>query len=101
MENITQQQKQQMDNELKQLEQDIATGNLVITRNYKGELSVSNWNNTSSAKAGWCEGCALAQLATSGSWIIRNKLASYGIQKNKEFVVASHNDHTHKPGHNH
>jgi len=93
--------KKVMNDELKQLEQDIATGKVIVTRNYRGELSVSGWSTSGAAKASWCEGCALAEMATSGSWLVRSKLAALGLQKGKEFVAATHNSHNHKVGGQH
>jgi hypothetical protein len=91
---ITEEVKKLRDETLKDFEVQLALGKVVIVRNNKGELQISNWNQTSAAKAGWCSGCILRQIATNGSWVAKNKLAAMGVT-NKPFVMANHNSHSH------
>jgi len=91
---ITEEVKKLRDETLKDFEVQIALGKVVIVRNSKGELAVSGWSQTSAAKAGWCEGCCLRQIAAHGSWVAKSKLAAMGITS-KPFVVASHGGHGH------
>jgi hypothetical protein len=91
---ITEEVKKLRNETLKDFEVQIALGKVVIVRNSKGELAVSNWNQTSAAKAGWCEGCCLRSLQQHGNWVTKSKLTALGIT-DKPFVVASHNGHGH------
>jgi hypothetical protein len=84
------------DKAIKKLEADIAAGRSQIVKNLKGEVSIVNWSNTEAATTGWCEGCALATLTNSNSWVVKSKLAQVGVNKGKQFVAASHNGHSHK-----
>jgi hypothetical protein len=84
---------------LKQLEADIATGRVVVTMDIKtGRVKVVNWSATNAAKAGWCEGCALAAIAETGNYLAQAKLARWGIKTGRSFVAASHAGHVHKVG---
>lgn len=94
----TQRERQLREAALKELEADIAAGRRTLVRNLRGEVAVLNWGTSNAARAGWCEGCALAQLAKGGSWVVRSKLAAVGVRQGASFVAASHNGHPHKVG---
>ena len=86
---------------IKKLEADIIAGRVSLNKNLAGEVSVSNWTAHEAASSGWCEGCALATLAQSSSWVVKSKLAAVGVAKGKQFVAASHNGHPHGGGSGH
>lgn len=84
----------QRDKALKEFEADLILGKYTLVRNNKGEIQVTNWNQSNAAKTGWCEGCALREIQQRGSWLAKNKLAQYGVNQ-KSFITAGHNSHKH------
>jgi hypothetical protein len=92
----------QYEDALKQLEQDIASGKVIVSLNVKtGNVQISNWGEHIAAKAGWCEGCALAKLGETGSYVVKQKLARWGVKQGRSFIAQSHADHVHKVGGGH
>ena len=93
--------RQRRDEAIRKLEQDIAAGRVTVVKNFRGEVSVSNWTAQAAATAGWCEGCALVALSASTNWVVKSKLSQVGVAKGKSFVAASHNGHAHTVGGKH
>lgn len=88
-----QEKQEQMDAARKEFEADLILGKYTLIRNNRGEIKISNWNQSKAAKVGWCDGCLLREIQQKGSWLAKNKLAQYGVT-NKSFVTVGHG-HSH------
>mgnify|MGYP001577865663 CR=1 FL=1 len=81
---------------LKDLEKDLVAGKLKVSRNAKGELTIEKWRESRAAKAGWCDGCAMAAIANQGSWMAKRILKEQGnVANGKTFNTVGHG-HPHK-----
>lgn len=76
-----------------EIARDIREGRRRIVRNLKtGEVSISDWQETTAAGLGLCEGCVLRRIQ-AGGWAA-SALREQGIT-DRPFRVESHRGHDH------
>jgi hypothetical protein len=80
----------------KELENEIAQGKRQIVKDpVTGEVGITDWEQSTAAQVGWCDGCILRAMQSSADWAVQSQLAAAGVQQNQQFVSVGHNSHGH------
>jgi hypothetical protein len=85
-------QRKEREKALAELEKQIGLGRILLVRDLQGGVHVVGWEMTSAARTGMHESCAMAHVATKGSWLAKAKLTEKlkAVGSSLTAVIAAH-----------